>query len=159
MELEIYFLDSFKNGQFDKTEEAKSKSETGKIIRVFDGDVTTYLYELPSWYDENNQKHKDELLNALISAFLEDNIDNMGIKGNLDIINDEIYFYLDYPSDDLVDYTVIDEDGDEFYFSYIKKSEQEFWLYHQDFISNVKKQIEDECGEVYANKFLESLIL
>jgi hypothetical protein len=55
MDLELLFLGTFKRGEFDKTEEAKGKSESGKIIKVFDGDVTTYLYELPSWYDEKNR--------------------------------------------------------------------------------------------------------
>jgi hypothetical protein len=41
MDLELLFLGTFKRGEFDKTEEAKGKSESGKIIKVFDGDVTT----------------------------------------------------------------------------------------------------------------------
>jgi hypothetical protein len=155
MDLELLFLGTFKRGEFDKTEEAKGKSESGKIIKVFDGDVTTYLYELPSWYDEKNQEHNSELLTSLLSVFLADNVNNMGIKGSFDIVDNEIYLNIDYPSDDLVEYELIDDNADEFYFSYIKKSEQKFWLYHPDLISLVKGRIEDEFGQKYADEFLK----
>ena len=155
MDLELLFLGTFKKGEFDWTEEAKRRSETGKIVKVFDGDVTTYLYELPSWYDEKNEEHNSELLTSLVSVFLADNVNNMGIKGSFDIVNNEIYLNIDYPSDDLVEYELIDDNADEFYFSYIKKSEQRFWLYHPDFINLVKKRIEDEFGQKYADEFLE----
>ena len=95
MDLELLFLGTFKRGEFDWTEEAKRRSETGKIIKVFDGDVTTYLYELPSWYDEKNQEHKDELLNSLSWGFAEHE-EEMELFTGLEVFNDEVYAYLDY---------------------------------------------------------------
>lgn len=151
MELSNYFLYKYKNGQFDRTAESKEKSESGKIIKVFDGDVTTYLYELSNWFDENNEANKQELLNAIVEAFFQDNTNNYGITGSFEIVEDEMCFYLDVP--DLIDYTVVDENNDECYFQYIKKSEEALWLYHRDFIKDVKLQIEEECGEEYADVF------
>ena len=45
MEFIVNNLGKFKRGQFDITDECKSKSETGKVISINDGDVTTYVYE------------------------------------------------------------------------------------------------------------------
>jgi hypothetical protein len=48
MGLKSLFLQSFKKGQFDITEDCKSQSDTGKVISIDDGDVTTYIYEKTS---------------------------------------------------------------------------------------------------------------
>ncbi|MCK9476234.1 MAG: hypothetical protein M0R46_09955 [Candidatus Muirbacterium halophilum] len=53
-DLGIYYIDKFKNGQFNKTESSKNKSESGKLISINDGDVTTRLYEMPTWFDNND---------------------------------------------------------------------------------------------------------
>lgn len=154
MELKAYFLNKYKNGQDDSIDETKTKSDTCKVIKVFDGDVTTYLYELPKWFDEENEANRSELLSAIKEEFLQGNINDYGIKGSFNSDSDGVVsFYLETPGDDFKDYTVTDEDGDEFYFQYIEKSAEKYWLHHDLFASNTKQMVEDECGESYAAEF------
>ena len=61
----MYCLGRFKIGQFDKTEECKEKSETGNVVSVFDGDVTTYVYEKPEYFK------LDDLRNFIIDSYGE----------------------------------------------------------------------------------------
>jgi len=65
MDLKLWYLDKFKRGQFDKTEECKEKSETGNIISIFDGDVTTFIYEKPEYFK------MDDLRNFIANSYGE----------------------------------------------------------------------------------------
>jgi hypothetical protein len=69
MEISIYHHSSFKAGQYDTRDDARAESESGKIITVHDGDVTTYVYEMPEWLDIQNERNKEDLANGIKNAF------------------------------------------------------------------------------------------
>lgn len=60
-------LGKFKRGQFDITNECKAKSKSGKIVSIFDGDVTTYIYEKPELSDDMEQ-----IISLIDNAFVGD---------------------------------------------------------------------------------------
>lgn len=67
MGFEVYNLGKFKLGQFDITEDCKSQSDNGQIVSIFDGDVTTYVYEKTKYFK------LDELKSFVVNAFGEGN--------------------------------------------------------------------------------------
>ena len=111
MSFSIYNLGKFKQGQFDITEDCKSKSETGKIVSIYDGDVTTYIYEKPEYFK------LDELKSFVTEAFGE------GYGSYLATYNEdeEGNIFIDFNGsvdgivDDMKSVCFYDEDGDEEY--------------------------------------------
>lgn len=69
MEISIYHHSSFKAGKYDTRDDARAESESGKIITVYDGDVTTYVYQMPEWFDIQNERNKQDLANGITNAF------------------------------------------------------------------------------------------
>jgi len=49
-DLSLYFLGSWKDGEFDKTEDLREKSENGKLVKVYE-DTTTRVYEDVNYVD------------------------------------------------------------------------------------------------------------
>jgi hypothetical protein len=109
MSLSLYFLGSFKRGQFDITSECKEKSETGNIISIDDGDVTTYIYEKINHFEIKELRgFVSEAFGAECNyvATFNENEGNISVAFNGSIDNEiegieNILFY--------------DEDGDEEY--------------------------------------------
>ena len=108
----VYNLGKFKEGQFDITEECKSKSDTGKIVSINDGDVTTYIYEKPEYFrlDELRgfvAESFGEGYGSYIATYREDADGNIFVLFNGSV---------DGTVDDLETVRFLDEDGDEEYF-------------------------------------------
>lgn len=111
MSFSTYNLGKFKQGQFDITEDCKSKSETGNIVSIDDGDVTTYLYEKPEYFN------LDELKSFVTEAYAD------GYGSYLATYNEDeegnIFVYFNGSVDGSVDDTESicfnDEDGDKEY--------------------------------------------
>lgn len=100
MSFTMYSMGKFKRGQYDITEECRKKSLSGKIVTIFDGDVTTYIYERPLLNDDM-QRIKDLIDNAFalcrysyIATF----------------VNDDENIYIDFQSDkdDITGLTLIE---------------------------------------------------
>ena len=116
-----YNLGKFKQGQFDITEDCKSKSETNKIISIYDGNVTTYIYEKPKYFKLDKLKSfvKEAYgygFGSYLATYNEDEEGNIfvnfngSVGGTIDGI-ESICFY--------------DEDGDEEYLEIFKGNKDE----------------------------------
>lgn len=113
MGFEIYYLAKFKRGQIDITESCKEKSDTGHIVSIFDGDVTTHIYEKPEYFK------LDEIRNFVINAYAWGDGYSSYIatyrEDDGDIFIDFNGSADDIVSDDLKSVCFKDEDGDEEY--------------------------------------------
>jgi len=106
MSLSTYNLGKFKIGQFDITEDCKTKSDTGKIISIDDGDVTTYIYEKPEYFKLDELKSfvaeaYGEGYGSYLATYNEDEEGNISVwfNGSVDGIVDgmeSICFYDEY---------------------------------------------------------------
>ena len=140
----LYELERYKVGDVESEyiRKAKAKSETGKIIKFSDDDVTTYLFELPEWYE--CETNGSELVSAIIERFNLDLYAEEGLKGTLCLEEDDdiLYLYFDSPTkDEIGTFTLVDEDGDTFEYMFIKREYEKFWLHHRAFIDTVAEQI------------------
>jgi len=57
MDFSPYYINKFKKGQVVNEKKIKTKSETGNIISIFDGDVTTAYYEKPEFFKLDDLKN------------------------------------------------------------------------------------------------------
>ena len=111
MDFSIYNLGKFKRGEFDIQDECREKSETGNIVSIFDGDVTTYVYKKPEYFDIDDLRSfvgqsYGEGYSSYVATCNED--ENGDIFVNFDGSVDGIV-------DDLESVCFCDEDGDEEY--------------------------------------------
>jgi len=88
MSFTTYSMGKFKRGQFDITEECRKKSLSGKIVTIFDGDVTTYIYERPLLNDDM-QRIKSLIDNAFAIG---------GGSYIATFVNDDENIYVDFQS-------------------------------------------------------------
>jgi len=109
MSFNIYNLGKFEQGQFDITEDCKSKSETGNIVSIDDRDVTTYIYERPEYFK------LDELKSFVAEAYGDGYESYLATYNEDDEGNISVYFdgSVDNIVDDMESICFCDEDGDE----------------------------------------------
>jgi len=111
MDFSIYNLGNFKRGEFDIQDECREKSETGNIVSIFDGDVTTYVYEKPKNFDI------DDLRNFVGQAY-GDGYSSYIATYNEDESGDILVNFdgsVDGSVDELESVCFYDEDGDKEY--------------------------------------------
>ena len=121
MSFNTYNLGKFKQGQFDITEDCKSKSETNKIISVSDGDVTTYIYEKPKYFKLDELKSfvieaYGDGYGSYLATYNEDEEGNIFVNFNSSV---------DGTIDDMKSICFYDEDGDEEYWEIFKGNKDE----------------------------------
>jgi hypothetical protein len=111
MNLSIFHMGHFIDGQFDMTEVCKSKSETGKIFSINDGDVTTNIYE------KSEHLRLDDLRSFVVEAYGEGNGSYVATYSEDEEGNISVYFNgsVDNIVDDMESICFHDEDGDEEY--------------------------------------------
>jgi len=139
MELKFWYFDKFKKGQPDSVNQCKAKSETGNVILIFDGDVTTSIYEKPKHFEIDDLRSfitdsYGEGYGSWIAKYREDEGDIfVDFNGS---IEDTV--------EDLKSVCFKDEDGDEEYWEVFDGDKSEL-LCTSAFMS------EDEVLEAYPN--------
>jgi superfamily I DNA and RNA helicase len=110
MSFSLNYIDSFKKGQFDKTTECKERSKTNNIVSIFDGDVTTYIYE------KTNELTIEELREFVVEEFCS-GYDRCIATFSEDDGDISVYFegVVDGEIDDIQLFCFEDEDGDKEY--------------------------------------------